>query len=226
MLKCQFHTHSAGDLLDYIPHTEKDLISQAAKLNYNVLAITCHHKVVFSPNLKKYAQKKNILLIPGIELSIGKKHVLAINVGKDIQKVKTFSDLRNYKNTHKECLIIAPHPFFPSKHSLKKALIENMDIFDAIEYCFCYTKTKNYNKEAEAVAKRWRKPVIASADCHCLKDLDLAYTMLDCKPNIHSVISAIKKNKIKNFSKPLGYLKIGKIITRQSLRNLIKKGHV
>ena len=99
MLKCQLHTHTAGDALDYIPYSPKELIKKAAQLDYKVLAITCHNKVIFNKPLKKFAEKHGILLIPGIELDIGKKHILALNVNKEIENVKTFKDLRKYKKT-------------------------------------------------------------------------------------------------------------------------------
>lgn len=212
MLKCQFHTHSAQDPKDKISYSEKKLISRAAKFNYDVLAITCHDKLVFNKNLRKFAEKKGILLIPGIELSINKKHVLILNPTKDISNVKSFEQLREYKSSHPKCLIIAPHPFFPTSKSLKKSLIDNIDIFDAIEYSFCYTKSKNHNTPAVALAKRWKKPIVATSDCHILKYLDLGYALIDAKKDIPSIFKAIKQNRIKNITRPISYFTIFKVL--------------
>lgn len=220
MLKCQLHSHSNGDRDDYIPHSPKQLIKKAAELKYDVLSITCHRKVVFSKDLKKYAEKNNILLIPGCEIEIEKKHVLVINCDKNITKIKSFSSLRKYKKSNPQCLIIAPHPFFPTSECLKDKLIENIDIFDAIENSWAYTKTKNYNTPAVQLAKRWKKPVVATADCHFLKDLDIGYTHVDSKKTTSSVIKAIKEGKIKNFHKPTSYFKILKFFIAQTLRDL------
>lgn len=221
MLKYQFHTHTAGDTIDYIPHSPKELITKAAELKYNVLSITCHNKVLFTEELKNFAEQKGILLIPGIELNIGKKHVLILNADKDIEKVKNYGELKNYKNSFPSSLLVAPHPFFPGTHSLKKELIEHIDLFDAIEYSAFYTKTKNYNKKALKISKKYNKPLIASSDCHILKNLDLAYTLVESPKNIEAVISAIKKNKIINYSLPLSYFKVGKTVSHQMLRNLL-----
>lgn len=212
MLKCQFHTHSEQDPEDKISYSEKDLISSAEKLNYDVLAITCHNKIVFNKNLRKFAEKKGILLIPGIELSIKKTHNLILNPTNEILEVKTFEDLRKYKKHHPECLIIAPHPFFPTGKSLKKNLINNIDIYDAIEYSYCYTKSKNYNDEAVALAKRWKKPIVASSDCHILKYLNLSYAEVKAKKSISSIFKAIKQNRIKNHTQPISYFTIFKIL--------------
>lgn len=222
MLKCQFHTHSGEDPKDKISYSERDLISHAANLNYDVLAITCHDKIVFNKNLRKFAEKKGILLIPGIELSIKKTHNLILNPTSEILEVVTFKNLRNYKKHHPECLIIAPHPFFPTSKSLKKNLIDNIDIYDAIEYSFCYTKTKNYNDEAIALAKRWKKPIIATSDCHILKYLDLSYAEVEAEKSISSIFKAIKQNRIENHTQPISYFTIFKILTKLYWGNFSK----
>jgi len=223
MLKCQFHCHSQGDGADQIPHTPKQLINEAKKLNYNVLSITCHRKVIFSKQLKRYAQKKGILLIPGCEFEINKKHILGINITKEIEKIDTFQKLKAYKKAHKNCLIIAPHPYFPGSTTLKKNLEENIDLFDAIEISFCYTKSKDYNKKAIEIAEKYNKPLIATADCHDLIDLNNGYTQIESIPNIKNIFEAIKANKLRNIHNPKSYLHIFKFIIRQGLRNLFKK---
>ncbi|MBI4975476.1 PHP domain-containing protein [Candidatus Peregrinibacteria bacterium] len=217
LLKCQFHTHAKGDGLEQIKHSPKELIDHAAKLKYDVLSITSHRKVIFNKELKKYAKKKGILLISGIEFEINKKHILGINMDKEIEKIKTFDELRIYKKHHPECLIIAPHPFFPGSCTLKKDLINNIEVFDAIENSFCYTKFKNYNKKAISLAKRWRKPIIATSDCHILEYLDLGYTLVKSKKEKDGIIEAIKKNKIKTVSAAINPFKLGKIYVRMTM---------
>jgi predicted metal-dependent phosphoesterase TrpH len=223
MLKCQFHVHTSGDPVDHIPYSPQDLIKRAQQLNYDVIAITCHNKVVFTKALQNYAREHNLILISGIELEIDKKHILVINIDPDIEDVKTFKQLRAYKVAHPDCLIIAPHPFFPGKNCLKEKLIDNIDIFDAIENSFCYTTTKNYNKKALTIAKNHNKPIVATSDSHFLKNLDLGYTMVDSKKDIHSIIKAVKQNKITIVHSPVGYLKIFKTILVGGLSTLLFK---
>jgi len=223
MLKCQFHIHVSGDPADHISYSAQDLIKRAKQLNYDVLAITCHRKIFFTKALQSYAQQHGILLIPGIEMEINKKHILAINIDPDIEKIKTFPELREYKNQHPNCLIIAPHPFFPSNKTLKEALIENIDIFDAIEHSFCYTKYKNYNRKAIHLAEKYSKPIVATSDCHILKNLDLGYTYVNSPKEISKIIKAIKQNKIENHHHPISYFKIAKTLSSMALSKLIKK---
>lgn len=220
MLKCQFHTHVKGDFVDRIPHTAEELIERASELKYDVLAITCHKTVIFNDHLKSYADKKGILLIPGIELSINKVHVLILNCDNEIKNIDSFDHLREYKKNHPNCLVVAPHPFFPGKLSLKNLLEKNIDLFDAIEHCFCYTKYIDFNKKALILAKKYNKPMIATSDCHVLKYLDSAYTILDCEKNPDSIIQAIKQNKTQREHRPISHLAVGKIIATQTIRNL------
>lgn len=212
----------SGDPEHYHSYSAKDLIKRAEHLNYDVLAITCHNKVIFTKALRNFAKEHNIILIPGAEISIGKKHVLAINIDKEAENTHTFQALREYKRTHPDCLIIAPHPFFPGSNTLKEDLIKNIDIFDAIEHSFCYTTTKNYNSKAIKLARKYAKPLVATSDCHFLKYLDLGYTLVDSQKNIQSIIKAIKQNKITIIHSPIGYFKIFKILIMMTLTSLIK----
>lgn len=224
MLKCQFHVHVSGDSEDYIPYSPQDLIKRAQQLDYDVVAITCHRKVVFTKALQNYAREHKIILISGIELEIDKKHILAINIDPSIEKVKTFQQLREYKAAHPDSLIIAPHPFFPGKVCLKEKLIENIDIFDAIENSFCYTTTKDYNNKALLLAKKYNKPVVATSDSHSLKNLDLGYSLIDSKKDIHSIIKAVKQNKVTLVHSPTTYFKIFKtLLTGLFLKLIFKK---
>lgn len=209
VLKSQLHIHVKGDPADSISYNAKTLLDEAERLGFKVLAITCHRKVVFEEDWKKYAEQKKILLLPGIELEIDKKHIVCINANEEIQKVKTFRDLEKYKKAHPNSLIMAPHPFFPGKSTLKKDLEKNIDLFDAIEISWAYTKKIDFNRKAVKVAKKYKKTLIATADCHLLKQLKTdRYCLIEADPKISSVINAIKKNKIKNIHTPTTIPKI------------------
>jgi hypothetical protein len=224
MLKAQLHIHVFGDPRDRIKYTPQELIERATELKYEVLAITCHRKVIFSEELRIFAEKKGIVLLSGIELRIEGKDVLAINITKEIENTRSFGELRAYKKAHPKCLIIAPHPFFIFGSLMRKRLIKNIDLFDAIEHSFFYTKSLNFNKPAIKIAKKYDKPMVATSDCHILKLLDLSYSMIDAKKNPESIINAIKNNRLEIYSKPLSIFKLIKsflkmLITLKFFRN-------
>ena len=55
MLKTDLHLHINLDPLDEITYSYKDLITKAQELHYDVLALTCHDKVVTTIEMKEYA---------------------------------------------------------------------------------------------------------------------------------------------------------------------------
>ena len=217
MLKADLHIHTKEDLLDYyvIKYNAKQLIDRAARLGFEVLAITCHEKVVFNDDLKKYAARKGILLISGIEKKIEGSHILIYNVKQEeIDKINKLDDLNMLRR--KNTLIIAPHPFF-IKDSIGKKLLKYIDFFDAIEYSHFYLNFFNIlNKRAVKIAKKYNKSLIGTSDAHRLYQFNKTYSLIDSKKDINSVINAIKNGKVKLVTKPLKFLQFLKILIGES----------
>ena len=111
MLKSDLHTHCRckTEKLDY---TSKELIKNAAKLGYEVLAITNHNYNQYD-KVKWYAKKHGILLIPGVEINIGMKHVVILNTKKG-ENLKNYRDLEKLKQ--EGVFLLAPHAFFLEKN--------------------------------------------------------------------------------------------------------------
>jgi predicted metal-dependent phosphoesterase TrpH len=222
-LKCQFHCHTRQDPVDFIRHSERQLIDRAAKLGYDVVAISCHNVVIFNDDLKKYAAAKRILLIPAIEKTVEKKHVLILNADVRAQNIRTFKDLRRYRNTRKDCLIVAPHPFYPGSTAVNGKLFEHMDLFDALEYSWFHSpRTNRYNRKAVRTAEANNLPVIATSDNHSLKYLDSAYTIVTADKNIKSVFTAIRKNRVKVVSHGLSLWKMAYIYAKMGSLSLLR----
>ena len=206
MLKSDLHIHTKEDPMDgnHIEYSAKELISKAAEKGYDVISITNHDSVFYNKELKDYAAKKGILLVPGIEKTIKRKHVLLYNITQEeADKIKTLQDLKQIKR--KNTLIIAAHPFFPLI-GLKRKLIKSINLFDGIEYSsFCH-KLINFNKKAVKTAKRYNKPLVGNSDLHNICVFGKTHSLIDSKKNINSVINAIKNNDVKYISKYLNFL--------------------
>ncbi|MBI2564528.1 PHP domain-containing protein [Candidatus Woesearchaeota archaeon] len=213
MLKADFHAHCKGDPLDiFIKHTPEQLIDHAASLGYKVLAITLHTKNIYTKDLADYAKKKEIILIPGCEANIEKKHTLLLNfTQKEIDQIKTFEDLRIIKKDHHA--VIAAHPFFPQRSCLFGKLEKNIDLFDGIEHCHFYTKLINFNKFANKIVIKHEKPWIGTSDTHFLWQMTGSnYTLIDAEQNIESIIKAIKKGNVKLATKPVPWKQVIKTL--------------
>lgn len=214
-LKADLHTHAKEDRFHDLAYTSKDLIDAAHKNHYHILALTFHRKVFEGPKfhqIRRYAEKKGMLLIPGTEANIEGKDVLIYNITEsERKKIRSMRDLRklklNLQKQGREILIIAPHPYystgFMGKYCLGRKLIKNIDIFDAIEYSFFYLKRINRNKKAMKIAKRYYKPMVGNGDIHTLENLNLTYSMIKSEKSVDDVIRAIKNGDVKVVTKPL-----------------------
>ncbi len=203
-LKVQFHVHTKDDPLDKPKHTAKEMLDFAASAQYDVVSITHHDGYFFNEEIFAYAEKLGILLVPGIEKTIERRHVLIINATPDVEKIVTFYDLSKYKKSHPDCLIIAPHPYFPRGFCLQEKLIKNINIFDAIEYSWFFTENINqFNKKAEKIAKLHRKPIIATSDNHILKYFNQGYTVVHAEKTWPAIRNAILENHIEIYTTPL-----------------------
>ncbi len=199
-LKTNFHLHIADDPQDKIPYTAYDALNRAAELGFEVISFTCHREVVHKKEYEEYAKSKNILLIPGIEASIEKKDVVIINCGKDAEKIKTFKDLRDFRGQNPQILIIAPHPYVPfSGRSLGEKLIENIDLFDAIELSIFSNEITGTNRKAKETALKYKKPLVATSDTHELGCLKRGYTVINAEnKTAETILDAVKNGNLKN----------------------------
>jgi len=212
MLKADFHMHCDKDMIHYLDYSPKELIDHCKKLGYDVMAITPHDCITYSKELFDYAKKKGILLLSGIEMGIDGKHVLILNVtSKDVEKVKTFDDIRKLKKK-KNIVVIAAHPFFPGRTNYHENLEKNIDVFDAIEFSHFYRYLVNFNKRAMKVAVKYNKPIVGTSDCHHLYQIGYTYTVFDCKKDVKSVLDAIRKGNGRVITRPFPLFLMLKIL--------------
>jgi predicted metal-dependent phosphoesterase TrpH len=202
ILKTNLHLHTKEDENNIISYDVYQYIDRAKDAGFDVLAYTPHRKFLFKKEYAEYAESKRILLIPGMELSIRKKHVVVLNCSPEAENIKNFQDLANYKDKHPESLILAPHPFVFNPKSLNSKLLENIGLFDAVEMTLFSNKLFNFNKKAEKTTKKYGLPFIATSDTHFINDLERGYSLVEAEEKtIEAVFSAIKNKKFQNESR-------------------------
>ncbi|MFQ6069526.1 MAG: hypothetical protein ACE5LC_03260 [Candidatus Aminicenantales bacterium] len=201
-LKVDLHLHTAEDPYEKITYTAFDLIDRAGEEGYDVIAITNHNTITYHSLLREYAREKGVLLLPGVEATFSKKHVVIINPGiKFVGEEMAFEELAEFKK--EDSLIIAPHPFFPGISCLKSLLHQYIDLFDAIEFCHCYNHLVNFNKKAINSSLLYKKPLLGTSDTHNHWQFGRTYSLVEAEKNPSSVIKGIKEGKIKIVSNPL-----------------------
>jgi predicted metal-dependent phosphoesterase TrpH len=208
-IKTNFHFHTADDPADPVAYSTKEGIDKAVLLGFGALAITCHQKFAWTEEYAEYAKQKGLLLISGIEIYIGetradsKPHVLILNATKGAEKVRTFNELSQYKKEHPEAFIVAPHPYFYGNFCLKKKLEKYIDLFDAIEQSWYYSRRFDRNPRGRAIAKKYKLPFISTSDTHFFDFFDTNYCTVDAEnATSEAIFSAIRAGKFENTTSP------------------------
>lgn len=204
-IKTNFHFHTDDDPLDVVEHSLRDGIDHAAVHGFGALAVTCHQTFAWTKEYAKYAEERNILLIPGIEINAdearGTKgyHVLVLNATKEAEGIRTFQELASYKNTHPESFVMAPHPYFYGNFSLHELLEKYIRLFDAIEHSWFYSKLFNRNRKAREIAEKYGLPLVATSDTHFFDFFNTDYAVIDAKERtVKSLFDALRKKKFHN----------------------------
>jgi len=230
-LKANLHFHTADDPKDAVLYSTKEGIDRAAELGFNVLALTCHTKVAWTPEYAAYAEARGITLLSGIECNIGeiageKRHVVLLNCGRGAEHVRTFYDLERYKKEHPGVFVLAPHPFYPHLSdtiSLMEYTDKYAHLFDGIEHSWFYTTFLNKNLPAIEAAKRHNLPLIATSDTHFTNFLDTDYCIIDAADQTpEAILDSLRAGSFKNVTRPKRFIREFLIpISLYSLRNHI-----
>ena len=199
-LKADLHLHTR-EREGFIAYGARELIARAAAAGFQVLSITNHDAVTFSGDLEGYARERGVLLIPGVEATVEGKHVLLYNIDVPPERIRTFADLRRLRRP--EWLVVAPHPFFPAPYALRRRLLAEIDLFDAIEFSHFYTPGIDFNGPAVRLAKEVGLPLVGTSDSHLVRQFGTTYSLIAGDQTVASVLQAIRKGRIQVVSRPL-----------------------
>jgi predicted metal-dependent phosphoesterase TrpH len=212
MLKVELHSHTADDPHDRIPYSTHQLIDRAAALGYDALAVTLHDKQLDPAPFAGYARERGITLIPGIERTIGGKHVLLLNFRRGAEDVQSFEELDRLR-AREDGLVIAPHPFFPHSSCLGSLLERHAALFDAVEWNAMFTQTVNFNRAAVRWARRHGKPVVGNGDVHRLRQLGTTFSRVEAPhgATADEICRAVREGRVRFEAEPLTLVQAGTI---------------
>jgi predicted metal-dependent phosphoesterase TrpH len=209
-LKALLHVHTRDDPKDHLSYTLYDVLDRCAEEGFEVVALTCHGKVIIQEEYQRYAEQKRILLLSGIEALVEGKDVLLINVGPDAEQVTTFEDLAVYKQQHPDMLVIAAHPYLLFWRSLRGKIIQYADLFDAYEFHWFYSPHVNFNKKTIRLAHQFNKPLVGTSDVHTLEHMFTTYSTIDApEKSISAVLAAIRSGHIQYTTTPCSFWRMG-----------------
>jgi predicted metal-dependent phosphoesterase TrpH len=210
VIKVDFHIHTSEDPVDHIDHSTYALIDRAASLGYDALAITLHDRQLDEECLRRYASDRGILLVPGVERTIGRKHVLLLNFPAEAARIRTFDELRLLKS-RSNGLVVAPHPFFPGGSCLRSLMDVHQDLFDAVEWTYFWTTRVNFNAPACRWAKDRGKPLIANSDLHDIRQLGRTYSLVDAERDPSAICDAIRAGAVTIETEPVPVAELARV---------------
>jgi predicted metal-dependent phosphoesterase TrpH len=211
LLKVDLHLHTSEDPHDIIRHDAYALIDRASELGFDALAITLHDRQLDDRALADYAKARRIVLLPGVERTIGGKHVLAINFPKTVEQVRTLGELAVLK-ARCNGLVVAPHPFFPDSACLRSQMDSHADLFDAVEWSYFWTRATNFNARAVRWARRHGKAVVGNSDLHHLRQLGWTYSWVEAEPEPAAICEAIRAGRVTVQTEPVPVVELARTL--------------
>jgi predicted metal-dependent phosphoesterase TrpH len=208
-IKIDLHIHTLDDPKDAVDYSAHQLLERARALGFRVLAITLHDAVFDRPEVFADAAAMGILLIPAAEMRLHGADVIVLNVSaEEMAELKSFDDLRRLRARRGDSIFtVAPHPFYRFGGSIGSRLFQEIDCFDAIEFCHFHIGLFNPNRRAKRVASRFGKPLIATSDAHRLHAFGRHYTSIP-RPSaltLENVFAALRSGPLRLTSPPCSF---------------------
>ncbi|MCW4035082.1 MAG: PHP domain-containing protein, partial [Candidatus Bathyarchaeota archaeon] len=205
-LKIDFHVHTcySGDSTI----TLEQVVSYAKKRGLDGVAVTDHNTVEGALKLKT----KEILVIPGIEVSTSQGHLLGINVTAQIPKKLGMK--QTIQKIHEAGgLAIAPHPtaFYKSPPTKKVTCYDAVEVMNASSVPFSVL-----TYFSRRFAERLQLPQTGGSDSHYGPEIGSAYTVVDADPDIDAIVCAIKKGAVRPVGKGISWkTRLERVVARQ-----------
>jgi predicted metal-dependent phosphoesterase TrpH len=214
VIKTELHAHTDADPADLIAHSVETLIDRAAADGYGALAVTLHDRYFDPAPYAAYAGSRGIVLLPGIERTLARRHILLINFPRECAAVGSLGEIAALKAAHPRGLVIAPHAFYPTTTALGRELDRHADLVDAVEVNAMYTTWLDFNRRAIEWAAAHGKPLVGSSDLHLLEQMGTTYSLVDAAPEPDAICDAIRRGRVEVRSSPLASLTAASLFTR------------
>jgi hypothetical protein len=190
VLSVELHTHSA---LSYDGRDPVDLLlSQAAAVGLDAVAVTDHDEIDASLEAADLAPEYGLVGIPGMEVTTAAGHVLAFGIEELVPAGLSFDDTLD--RIHDQGgIAVVPHPFQKSRHGVAhKITRDQLASADAIEVYNSRLLTGRANRQAERFAERRNLPMTAGSDAHISEMVGQAVTHVDAaEASVPAILDAI-----------------------------------
>jgi predicted metal-dependent phosphoesterase TrpH len=194
VLAAELHCHSS---LSYDGRDPVDmLLAQAKAVGLDVLAVTDHDEIDASLSAADRAADYGLLGIPGMEVTSGAGHVLALGVRERIPAGLPFEETLDRVRAEGGITVV-PHPFQKSRHGVAPHVSrEALASTDAIEVYNSRLLTGRANRQAERFAVQEGLPMTAGSDAHIAEMVGQAVTEIDAEERtVEGVLAAVREGR-------------------------------
>ncbi|MDD1774819.1 MAG: PHP domain-containing protein [Methanobacterium sp.] len=209
------HIHSiySGDSRQ----TPAQIVKRSRQIGLDVIAIADHNTLKGSEEALDLTRNlDDILVIPAMEVSTSKGHILALGITDKVQKKRspeeTIEEVRSQGG-----IAIVPHPFVRYREGLCDYVIDlDMDAIETLNsrYIFGYS-----NWRAKKLALKRGIPQVGSSDAHFTGAIGSCVTELEAEKTTESVIKGILSGKTKTYGDRTPLSLIMKEVIRKKIIN-------
>lgn len=194
-LKIDLHVHTRYSYDSTI--TLDEIVAYSQKRGLDGVAITDHD--VVEGALKLVQKVKELVVIPGVEVTTSRGHVLALNITRPIPT--ELSPLETIQMIHEAGgIAVAAHPtvFYKGLRGQVNSNFDAVEVVNASAFPF-FLSTYLSRK----LALRLGLPQTAGSDAHYASEIGFAYTVVDAEPEVDEIVHAIRNGATVPCGKPI-----------------------
>ncbi len=186
----------------YLAHTIFQHIDQAKAVGLDAIAVTWHQRICAVPAAIAYARERGILLIPGMEAEVDRRHLVVLNLAEgDLPSHATWNEIRALRLRKPDVLVMAPHPYYPHPSCLGNSMDAHADCIDAVEWCILHVGFLpgriNPNLRAAHWARKHGKTLIATSDAHSLSAIGKNASMVEAEElSLAAILGGIRAGRV------------------------------
>jgi len=197
LIKIDMHVHTVYSYDGLI--TPNQLVWQLKRKNLNGVAITDHDTMLGISIFRRKLEKHGFLVIPGIEVTAKKAHIIGLNISEKIpagleieETVELIHDAGG--------LAVAAHPTVVyrgwSTHHFGK--FDCIEVINASSFPFFFSVYFS-----RKIAQNFGLPEVAGSDAHYFMEVGFAYAIICVDDlNVEGVLEAIKRKAVTAYGKP------------------------
>lgn len=192
-LRIDLHVHTCYS--EDAASSLEEIIFYAKKRRLNGIAITDHDSVEGTRRAMKLADKRGVMVIPGIEVTTLHGHVLGLNITTRVPQ--NLSLVETVEKIHEaDGIAIAAHPLVFIKSHMKQQIasasnLDGIEVINSAAFPFLLS-----TRLSRALAERLNLPQTAGSDAHHASEIGTAYTLVKADSEVDEVVDSIRQGTV------------------------------